>query len=41
MYVPSEAFAALKLAEEKFLSLSKSQIQLVKLQLLHDHALHT
>ncbi|XP_016537856.1 anaphase-promoting complex subunit 5 isoform X1 [Capsicum annuum] len=36
-----EAFAALKLAEEKFLSLSKSQIQLVKLQLLHDHALHT
>ncbi|OIT36539.1 PREDICTED: anaphase-promoting complex subunit 5 [Nicotiana attenuata] len=36
-----EAFAALKLAEEKFLSVSKSQIQLVKLQLLHDHALHT
>ncbi|KAK6782537.1 hypothetical protein RDI58_020333 [Solanum bulbocastanum] len=36
-----EAFAALKLAEEKFVSLSKSQIQLVKLQLLHDHALHT
>ncbi|KAK4365010.1 hypothetical protein RND71_016368 [Anisodus tanguticus] len=36
-----EAFAALKLSEEKFLSLSKSQIQLVKLQLLHDHALHT
>ncbi|CAN4127928.1 unnamed protein product [Withania somnifera] len=35
-----EAFAALKLAEDKFLSLSKSQIQLVKLQLLHDHALH-
>ncbi|XP_009588934.1 anaphase-promoting complex subunit 5 [Nicotiana tomentosiformis] len=36
-----EAFAAMKLAEEKFLSVSKSQIQLVKLQLLHDHALHT
>ncbi|XP_015083543.1 anaphase-promoting complex subunit 5 [Solanum pennellii] len=36
-----EAFAALELAEEKFVSLSKSQIQLVKLQLLHDHALHT
>ncbi|TMW88406.1 hypothetical protein EJD97_018603 [Solanum chilense] len=35
-----EAFAALELAEEKFASLSKSQIQLVKLQLLHDHALH-
>ncbi|KAJ8555448.1 hypothetical protein K7X08_012944 [Anisodus acutangulus] len=36
-----EAFAALKLAEEKFLSLSKSQIQPVILQLLPDHALHT
>ncbi|PHT60775.1 hypothetical protein T459_35373 [Capsicum annuum] len=40
-FLSREAFAALKLAEEKFLSLSKSQIQLVKLQLLHDHALHT
>ncbi|RAL38055.1 hypothetical protein DM860_000749 [Cuscuta australis] len=35
-----EAFAALKIAEEKFLCLSKSRVQLVKLQLLHEHALH-
>ncbi|XP_031119783.1 anaphase-promoting complex subunit 5 [Ipomoea triloba] len=35
-----EAFAALKIAEEKFLCISKSRIQLVKLQLLHEHALH-
>ncbi|KAL4364485.1 hypothetical protein AHAS_Ahas07G0010800 [Arachis hypogaea] len=35
-----EAFSALKIAEEKFLSVSKSQILLLKLQLLHDHALH-
>ncbi|MQM02776.1 hypothetical protein Taro_035544 [Colocasia esculenta] len=35
-----EAFAALKLAEEKFLSVSKSRIQLLKFQLLHEHALH-
>ncbi|XP_028751952.1 anaphase-promoting complex subunit 5 isoform X2 [Neltuma alba] len=35
-----EAFSALKMAEEKFLSVSKSQISLFKLQLLHDRALH-
>lgn len=35
-----EAFSALKIAEEKFLSVSKSQIILLKLQLLHEHALH-
>ncbi|KAL5125768.1 Anaphase-promoting complex subunit 5 [Glycine soja] len=35
-----EAFFALKIAEEKFLSVSKSQILLLKLQLLHEHALH-
>ncbi|KAF8401913.1 hypothetical protein HHK36_012864 [Tetracentron sinense] len=36
----NEAFAALKVAEDKFLSVSKSRIQLLKLQLLHEHALH-
>ncbi|KAK9285753.1 hypothetical protein L1049_024953 [Liquidambar formosana] len=35
-----EAFAALKIAEEKFLSISKSRILLIKLQLLHERALH-
>ncbi|XP_050249398.1 anaphase-promoting complex subunit 5 isoform X1 [Quercus robur] len=35
-----EAFAALKLAEEKFLSVSKSRILILKLQLLHERALH-
>ncbi|XP_059656236.1 anaphase-promoting complex subunit 5 isoform X2 [Cornus florida] len=35
-----EAFAALKMAEEKFLSISKSRILLLKLQLLHERALH-
>ncbi|TKY57197.1 Anaphase-promoting complex subunit 5 [Spatholobus suberectus] len=35
-----EAFSALKIVEEKFLSVSKSQIILLKLQLLHEHALH-
>lgn len=35
-----EAFIALKLAEEKFSSVSKSRIQLLKLQLLHERALH-
>ncbi|KAK7372815.1 hypothetical protein VNO80_06203 [Phaseolus coccineus] len=35
-----DAFSALKIAEEKFLSVSKSQILLLKLQLLHEHALH-
>ncbi|KAK0590885.1 hypothetical protein LWI29_032824 [Acer saccharum] len=35
-----EAFSALKIAEEKFLSLSKSRILLLKLQLLHECALH-
>ncbi|KAJ8627544.1 hypothetical protein MRB53_020851 [Persea americana] len=35
-----DAFNALKLAEEKFLSVSKSRIQLLKLQMLHDRALH-
>ncbi|CAM8948506.1 unnamed protein product [Rhodiola kirilowii] len=34
-----EAFAALMIAEEKFLSISKSRIQIVKLQLLHEQAL--
>ncbi|KAK4493345.1 hypothetical protein RD792_017764 [Penstemon davidsonii] len=35
-----EAFAALKIAEEKFLCVSKSRILLAKLQLLHECALH-
>ncbi|CAH9075793.1 unnamed protein product [Cuscuta europaea] len=35
-----EAFAALEIAEEKFLCLSKSRVHLAKLQLLHEHALH-
>uniref|UniRef100_A0A5B6Z0J0 Anaphase-promoting complex subunit 5 n=1 Tax=Davidia involucrata TaxID=16924 RepID=A0A5B6Z0J0_DAVIN len=35
-----EAFSALKIAEEKFLSVSKSRILLLKLQLLHERALH-
>lgn len=35
-----DAFAALKIAEEKFLSVSKSRILLLRLQLLHEHALH-
>ncbi|XP_062105715.1 anaphase-promoting complex subunit 5 [Humulus lupulus] len=35
-----EAFAALKMAEEKFLTVSKSRILVLKLQLLHEHALH-
>ncbi|XP_034702984.1 anaphase-promoting complex subunit 5-like isoform X2 [Vitis riparia] len=35
-----EAFAALKLVEEKFCSISKSRILLLKLQLLHECALH-
>ncbi|XP_027368120.1 anaphase-promoting complex subunit 5 isoform X2 [Abrus precatorius] len=35
-----ETFSALKIAEEKFLSVSKSQILMLKLQLLHEHALH-
>ncbi|XP_022142793.1 anaphase-promoting complex subunit 5 [Momordica charantia] len=35
-----EAFSALKVAEERFLSLSKSRILLLKLQLVHEHALH-
>ncbi|KAL0654483.1 hypothetical protein Bca4012_097174 [Brassica carinata] len=35
-----DAFAALKIAEEKFLTVSKSKILLLKLQLLHEHALH-
>ncbi|OWM73273.1 hypothetical protein CDL15_Pgr001387 [Punica granatum] len=34
------AFAALKIAEDRFLSVSKSQMLTVKLQLLHEHALH-
>ncbi|KAK7809558.1 anaphase-promoting complex subunit 5, partial [Quercus suber] len=34
------AFAALKIAEEKFLSVSKSRILILKLQLLHERALH-
>ncbi|KAM1349644.1 hypothetical protein EV1_003680 [Malus domestica] len=36
----TEAFAALKIAAEKFLSISKSRILLLKLQLLHERALH-
>ncbi|KAJ3674479.1 hypothetical protein LUZ60_005095 [Juncus effusus] len=36
----SEAFNALRLAEEKFSSISKPQIRLLRLQLLHDRALH-
>lgn len=35
-----EAFAALDLAEKKFSSVYKSRIQLLKLQLIHDRALH-
>ncbi|XP_020528576.1 anaphase-promoting complex subunit 5 [Amborella trichopoda] len=35
-----EAFTALKFVEKKFSSLSGSRIQLLKLQLLHDRALH-
>ncbi|CAL5392261.1 unnamed protein product [Camellia sinensis] len=35
-----DAFAALKIAEAKFLSVSKSRILLLRLQLLHEHALH-
>ncbi|KAG4175017.1 hypothetical protein ERO13_A11G157200v2 [Gossypium hirsutum] len=35
-----EAFAALKTAEEKFLCVSKSRILIMKLQLLHERALH-
>lgn len=35
-----DAFAALRIAEEKFLSVSKSRILLLRLQLLHEHALH-
>ncbi|GMI77048.1 hypothetical protein like AT1G06590 [Hibiscus trionum] len=35
-----EAFAALKIAEEKFLCASKSRILILKLQLLHERALH-
>ncbi|KAK1309506.1 Anaphase-promoting complex subunit 5 [Acorus calamus] len=35
-----EAFIALKLAEEKFFCFSKSRIQILKLQLLHERALH-
>ncbi|KAH9706051.1 Anaphase-promoting complex subunit 5 [Citrus sinensis] len=35
-----EAFSALKIAEEKFLSVSKSRILLLKLQLLHERSLH-
>ncbi|CAH8251380.1 unnamed protein product [Arabidopsis lyrata] len=35
-----DAFAALKIAEEKFLTVSKSKILLLKLQLLHERALH-
>ncbi|XP_073286204.1 anaphase-promoting complex subunit 5 isoform X3 [Primulina huaijiensis] len=35
-----EAFAALRIAEEKFFCVSKSRIQLAKLQLLHECALH-
>ncbi|KAG0497208.1 hypothetical protein HPP92_001899 [Vanilla planifolia] len=36
----NEAFAALKLAEKKFSPVSKSRIQLLKPQLLHERALH-
>ncbi|EOA36043.1 hypothetical protein CARUB_v10008254mg [Capsella rubella] len=35
-----DAFAALKIAEEKFLTVPKSKILLLKLQLLHERALH-
>lgn len=35
-----EAFAALKIAEEKFLTVSKSRIMILKLQLIHERALH-
>ncbi|KAL7128631.1 hypothetical protein ABFS83_13G007300 [Erythranthe nasuta] len=35
-----DAFAALKIAEEKFMCVSKSRILIVKLQLLHEWALH-
>ncbi|KAF7124533.1 hypothetical protein RHSIM_Rhsim12G0010800 [Rhododendron simsii] len=35
-----EAFAAFKIAEEMFLSVSKSRILILKLQLLHERALH-
>ncbi|WZZ19448.1 hypothetical protein YC2023_112537 [Brassica napus] len=35
-----DAFAALTIAEEKFLTVSKSKIMLLKLQLVHEHALH-
>ncbi|KAG9150806.1 hypothetical protein Leryth_002955 [Lithospermum erythrorhizon] len=35
-----EAFSALKIAEERFLCVSKSRILLLKLQLLHERALH-
>lgn len=36
----AEALSALRLVEERFVSISKSRIRLLKLQLLHDHALH-
>ncbi|XP_058195401.1 anaphase-promoting complex subunit 5 [Rhododendron vialii] len=35
-----EAFAAFKIAEEMFMSVSKSRILILKLQLLHERALH-
>ncbi|KAL6137167.1 hypothetical protein ACLB2K_062462 [Fragaria x ananassa] len=35
-----EAFSALKIASEKFMSVSKSRILVLKLQLLHERALH-
>ncbi|RID48929.1 hypothetical protein BRARA_I05402 [Brassica rapa] len=35
-----DAFAAFTIAEEKFLTVSKSKIMLLKLQLVHEHALH-
>eukprot|EP01018_Ginkgo_biloba_P014668 Gb_06472 [translate_table: standard] len=35
-----EAFTALNLAEKKFSCVSKSRIQLLKMQLIHDRALH-
>lgn len=35
-----EAFTTLKLAEEKFSSIAKIRIQLLKLQLVHERALH-
>lgn len=40
VYICLEAFCALKIAAEKFLSVSKSRILLLKLQLLHERALH-